>query len=63
MVIKKRIHVQLVLSGNEIGWYDNLDNRAKVFKAFIERETFEYNKQLEENYQAHLDRLEKAGVY
>jgi hypothetical protein len=63
MVTKKRIHVQLVLSGNEIGWYDSLDNKAKVFKAFIERETFEYNKHLEEEHQAHLDRLEMAGMY
>jgi hypothetical protein len=58
MVIKKRIHVQLVLSGNEIGWYDSLDNKAKVFKAFIKRETFEYNQRLESEYQSSLDELE-----
>lgn len=58
MEVRRRVHIQLVLRGNQIGWYDSVDNKAKLFRAFIDSQTADYIVHLEREYQDTLDRLE-----
>jgi hypothetical protein len=39
---KKRIHIQMVLSGVELEWYNALQNRSKMFRHLVNQEVALY---------------------